>query len=142
MSDEPGFRLAIRRCHYEKMLADVEACAPEEACGLIAGQNWLTDQVYTITNALHSPTAYRMDAQEQITAFLEMEKNGQELLAIYHSHPTGPSEPSETDRVEFAYPGVITLIWYPGSTDWECRAYWIEQGRFSKADWKLELESN
>ena len=66
-----------------------------------------------------------MDAQEQIEAFLEMEKDDQEMLAIYHSHPTGPEIPSETDRAEFAYPGVITLIWFPKDDTWDCRAYWI-----------------
>ena len=133
MNDEWGSRLAISRSHYAKMLADVEACAPEEACGLVAGKNWIAEQVYVVTNALHSPSVYRMDAQQQIEAFLAMEKNGQELLAIYHSHPAGPSVPSETDRAEFAYPGVITLIWWLKGEIWDCRAYWIRDGGVTEA---------
>ena len=127
---------------YHQMLGDVRRRKDEEACGLVAGKNGHAMHVYVITNELHSPTRYRLEPMEQIAAFFDMERRGIDLLAIYHSHLNGPGYPSETDRAEFAYPGVITLIWYPGSADWECRAYWIEQGRFSGADWKLELESN
>ncbi len=115
------------------MLADVIRRAPEEACGIIAGQNGRADRVYVVTNALRSPTAFRMDAQEQIEAFLEMEKDNQEMLAIYHSHPTGPEIPSETDKAEFAYPGVLTLIWFPKNDIWDCRAYWINDAMVLEA---------
>jgi proteasome lid subunit RPN8/RPN11 len=125
MNGELQNAISISRSHYEIMLADVSRRAPEEACGIIAGNNRRTSRVYVVPNALHSPTAFRMDAQKQIEAFLEMEKDNQEMLAIYHSHPTGPEIPSETDKTEFAYPGVLTLIWFLKEGTWDCRAYWI-----------------
>lgn len=124
--------LLIGTSNYTKMLADVICRGPEEACGLVAGQNGRAYQVNVVANALHSPTAYRMDPHEQIEAFLEMEKGGQQLLAIYHSHPTGPEVPSEVDRAEFAYPGVITLIWFPKDDTWDCRAYRINDRMVSE----------
>lgn len=124
----------MSRGQYERMREDVIRCAPEEACGIIAGQNRRAEQVYAITNALHSPTAFRMEAQEQIDAFLEIEKESKEILAIYHSHPTGPETPSETDIAEFAYPGVYTLIWFPKGASWDCRIYLIGKGMAHAVD--------
>jgi proteasome lid subunit RPN8/RPN11 len=108
------------------MREDVRSRAPEEACGIIAGKNWHAERLYVITNTLHSATAYRMDAQEQIEVFLEIERENREMLAIYHSHPTGPEVPSETDMAEFAYPGVLTMIWFPKGSDWEYRIFLLE----------------
>jgi proteasome lid subunit RPN8/RPN11 len=129
--------LIIPKSYYQMMLADVICRAPEEACGLVAGQMGYVSQVYIVTNELRSPTSFRMDAQEHIDAFLMMEKNGQELLAIYHSHPAGPESPSETDLAEFAYPGVITLIWFPKADGWACRAYRIKNGRADETTFDL-----
>ena len=123
---------------YEQMLRDVRRRTEEEACGLVAGKAGRAVLVYVITNELHSPTRYRFEPNEQIGAFLDVEQRGIEILAIYHSHLNGPGYPSETDRAEFAFPGVITLIWFPGEMDWECRGFWIEEGDVSEANWKLE----
>jgi proteasome lid subunit RPN8/RPN11 len=121
---------------YIQMLEHVQSTAPEEACGLVAGIDNLATKVYSVSNELHSPTRFRMDSGEQIRLCLEMERQGLDLLAIYHSHPKGPGHPSVTDQAEFAYPGVITLIWYPSATGWECRAYWIDDGAVTEADFQ------
>lgn len=109
------------------MLADVRERAPEEACGLLAGKVTRVLQVFAITNELHSPVRFRMDPQEQWTAFEEIEKLGLELLAIYHSHPGGPAGLSPTDLAEAAYPGAIYLVWAPANSRWQCRGFVIPE---------------
>src|SRR5690606_2867790 len=91
-----------------------------------AGTAGVVTRVIPITNSLHSPVRYRMDAQEQLDALLWLEDNQQEMLAIYHSHPAGPQHPSATDIAEFAYPPALTLIWSPGAAGWLMRAFAIE----------------
>lgn len=100
-----------------------QAGQPEEICGLIGGTQGRALQILPITNSLHSPVRFRMDAAEQLAAFLELEGAGLELLAIYHSHPAGPAVPSETDRAEFAYPGVWSIILSPVASGWQARAF-------------------
>ena len=126
MSGKSRKPLRISQAQYDRMREDVSCCAPEEACGIIAGKNGRAERVYVINNALHSPKAFRMEAQEQIAAFLEIEKENQEVLAIYHSHPSGPEVPSKTDVAEFAFPGVLTMIWFPKAGSWNCRVFLIE----------------
>ena len=39
-----------------------------------------------------------------------MRENGEELFAIYHSHPHAPATPSATDLQQAAYPTALYLI--------------------------------
>jgi proteasome lid subunit RPN8/RPN11 len=72
---------------------------------------------------------YRLDPREQLRIFLELEEVGWDLLAIYHSHPGGPSTPSPTDIAEAAYPEAVYLIWSPDSGGWNCRGFLIQEGQ-------------
>ena len=119
--------LWLKQEHIQLMLAEVNQKAPEEACGLIAGQGNKVESVYAVTNSLHSPYRFRMDAQEQVNAFLEIERRGWELQAIFHSHPAGPATPSPTDLNEFAYPGVVYLIWWFSDGEWYVQGYLLDQ---------------
>lgn len=102
---------------------------PEEACGLLAGQDGSVDQVYPVDNTLHSPTAYRMDPSGQVQAMLAIERAGLELIAIYHSHPTGPAIPSATDLKQASYPDALYVICSPTpSRAWQARAFWLREG--------------
>ena len=64
-----------------------------------------------------------LEAQAQLNAFLRMEKLNIDLLAYYHSHPTGKGEPSATDLAEFLYPDVIMLIWYQQDDIWQAKSF-------------------
>jgi len=119
--------LKIHSNHWREMLADVTIRAPIEACGLVAGQNNRSTKVYPLTNELQSPVRFQIAASEQIDAFMEIERNGWDLLAIYHSHPTGPDRPSETDLAEFAYPETLYLIWHFANQSWDCKAFRITE---------------
>ena len=46
----------------------------------------------------------------QIRIMYALEAAGQELLAIYHSHPHGPAYPSPADVAGARYPGVRHLV--------------------------------
>lgn len=92
------------------MLEHIQAEYPLEGCGLLAGQEGQVVWGTAVPNILHSETAYEMDALLQIKAMLEIETQGWELLAIYHSHPQGPETPSATDIAQATYPEAVYLI--------------------------------
>lgn len=112
--------------YWQEMLLHVQMCLPEEACGLLAGTGSRVEKVYPVTNEYHSKDRFRMNAQEQVSAMVDIDGHDWEMLAIYHSHPQGPGYPSPTDRNEFFYPGSLYLIWYPIAGKWQCRAYRID----------------
>jgi [CysO sulfur-carrier protein]-S-L-cysteine hydrolase len=104
------------------------ACLPLEGCGLLAGNGSSAQSFLPITNELKSPTAFRMAAQEQLDAFLWMEAQSMDLLAIFHTHPNSPQTPSPTDLAEFFYPGTPMIIWTPFSL----RAFSVEKNGFTE----------
>ncbi len=102
--------IEIQHLTYLTMLAHTQAAFPLEACGLLAGSHRQVRHLYIIENSLQSPTAYEMDGRQQLDAMLHIENQGLDLLAVYHSHPGGPSAPSATDIAQAYYPDLIQLI--------------------------------
>lgn len=98
---------------------------PEEACGLLAGNDQRVQEVIPIPNILHSPMRYRMDPADQLRAFQQIEERGFELVGIFHSHPLGPNRPSDTDIAEAYYPESVYVIIYPYETGWKARGFII-----------------
>ena len=127
-------RLYLSPPLWERMRAHVNREAPEEACGLVAGTGNRAAQVFPITNQLHSPTRYRMEPKEQLAAFNEMDAEGWELLAIYHSHPYGPARPSVTDVDEAYYPDSFYLIWSRRNDAWDCLGFLIQDEKIRQIE--------
>ena len=94
----------------EEMIRHARREYPNEACGLLAGKDGRVEKVYQMTNAEHSPVTYRLDPEEQYRTFTEIEEEGWELLAIYHSHSHSPAYPSATDLELAFYPDSLYLI--------------------------------
>ena len=99
---------------WKQMADHVLNSAPNEACGLFAIQNGTVLKVQPIPNVAENPrTEYRMRGDELAAFMLDMLQDESLELGIYHSHPTGPLFPSETDLQQNAYPEAIHLIWVP-----------------------------
>jgi len=128
--------LFINQIHWNQMLVHIESLSDEEACGLIGGYITNTgaksEIVIPITNVRHNAKLYKMDPQEQIEALLYFEGSGLDLLAIYHSHLNGLSEPSQTDIKEAFYPEAIYLIWSKQFGDWDCQGFVIQNGAYHR----------
>ena len=94
----------------EQVVAHAQAGYPEEVCGLVSGRDGKPAGVHPGRNVSPTPrSAYEMDA-ETLALQIEFEESGLDLLAIYHSHPAGPEEPSPTDIARCMYPEAIYLI--------------------------------
>lgn len=102
--------ILIRFPIYQIMLAHVQDALPLEACGLLAGHDNLISHIYLIDNILNSPVEFEMDPQQQLAAMLDVEEEGLELIAAYHSHPVGPQTPSQTDVARAYYPELAQII--------------------------------
>lgn len=118
--------LRITFSQWDAMCRHVVAQAPLEACGLLSGKNGSVENVFLVTNIARSPVRFRMEPKAQLSAFAQIETSGQEILAIFHSHPNGSSVPSPTDIKEAAYP-VVYIIWSPTGQKWHARGFWIEK---------------
>ena len=89
----------------EEVVEHAKAAYPKEACGLIAAGRFIA-----IRNIAQSASEFEMDPAELIKVFRELRTAGEELVAIYHSHPHGPLRPSDTDIERAYYPETAHLI--------------------------------
>ena len=105
--------LQLRREHVDAMIAHARETAPEECCGLIGGvSERQAVTLYRLRNVTpHPESAYEAAPEELFAAQRQMRDRGEDLLAIYHSHPraSDPS-PSETDVRLAYYPSAKYLI--------------------------------
>src|SRR5262249_13831863 len=94
----------------EEIVAHARESLPHEGCGLILGSERTGTRFLPMANSLKSATAYAMDPAELIAAFRTARERGETLVAIYHSHPKGPAEPSASDIERAEYPQAAHII--------------------------------
>lgn len=83
---------------------------PLEACGLLSGKDKKAWTGWPMENILHNQNAFEMDIRQIETVFQQIEKKGEKLVGIYHSHPTTPPYPSPNDIANANYPNVVYII--------------------------------
>ena len=123
--------LSLTKEQLQQMIAHVDSHAPLEACGLLAGIDSKVETVLEVTNQAQSAVRFVMDPIEQLNAFEWIESNGQELIGIFHSHPTGPETVSPTDIAQAAYP-VVHIILARVDNNWRARGFWIKDGKYDE----------
>jgi proteasome lid subunit RPN8/RPN11 len=119
--------LILTKDQVREILAYLEAHAPLEACGLLAGKGNRVEKVLFVRNQAQSPVRFVMDPHEQLQAFEWIDDHGLDLLGIFHSHPAGPETASPTDIAEAAYE-VVHVICSRRDGEWKLRGFWIEAG--------------
>jgi proteasome lid subunit RPN8/RPN11 len=119
--------LTLKRAHMFTMQRHINVEAPLEACGLLGGKSGVVELVLPVKNAAGSRVRFRMDPKAQLRAIEQIESEGLEIVAIFHSHPKGPSVPSPTDIAEASY-RVVNIIWSKAGRRWQARSFWIEDG--------------
>lgn len=103
--------IQIPRKMTQQLLHLAQNSPEQEICGLIAAKNNLPCRCYPINNVASQPESkFLLDAQQQIAAQVTMREKGEELFAIYHSHPTAPALPSKTDIALAHSPDILHLI--------------------------------
>lgn len=93
----------------EEVIQHAQGAYPREACGLLVGRG-SADRFIPMTNISVSAQEYEMNPAELIRELRQLRETGESLIAIFHSHPHGPAEPSQTDIRRAYYPEAAHLI--------------------------------
>ena len=103
--------ITIPRPIVNQLLHLAQQSPDEEVCGLISRNAQGFKTCYSVANiARDKKRFFELDPKSQIDAMRAMRERGEELAAIYHSHPDAPPLPSITDVQQHEYPGVLYLI--------------------------------
>ncbi len=100
----------LKKEYLDAMVSQARAEAPNECCGILAGKDGQVTKLYRATNAEHSPKGYSVAPDELFQIYQEIDRNGWEILAIYHSHPQSPAWPSPIDLKYAYYPAALYII--------------------------------
>ncbi len=102
-----------------QIVAHVQEDPRNECCGVVAVQEGSAQdpapvramQVYRARNIHESPLKFEIDPQELLALWKQIQQQGWELGAIYHSHVRSAPVPSQTDiNFSAGWPGVEWII--------------------------------
>ena len=131
-------RIRLSASQWAEIVAHLEACLPEEGCGLLAGRADRVDLVVPIENVEHSPVHYTMEPRALVGALGRFEALGLDLMGAFHSHPGGPFGVSQSDVREWRYPEAALVVCAPGEEGWEAKAFLVDEGGVTELPLQIE----
>ena len=102
--------LEVPKRFHDEMIAHALEDDSVECCGVLAGADGVLHKLFRMTNVDNSPYRFSWDSRELIKVWNEMEDNGWEHRAVYHSHTHSQAYPSATDIRLAAWPEAYYLI--------------------------------
>jgi proteasome lid subunit RPN8/RPN11 len=137
--DEPALLLPP-----EILAAMVGHCrdeAPVEACGILAGIDPpRVTRIYRLRNELASETRFNADPRDVISAVVAMRRAGEQMLAIYHSHPASEPKPSRIDLERNGYGPLPQVIVSLAGDEPVVRAWRLGETDFAELEWREFVE--
>jgi len=127
--------LCLPQSFIDEMIAHAQEDAPNECCGLIAGDDGRAVKLFRAKNAEASPWRYSVEPKDLFRIFRETEENGWSFLAIYHSHTASEAYPSPTDvRLAFWPEAYYVLVSLQDADKPAVRAFRILEGAISEEE--------
>lgn len=97
MTTHAKYELKLGQKVVEEIISHAKAEAPNECCGILAGENGTVTRAYRARNVDRSPVKYTIDRSDTLRIFNEVDRAGIDVLAFYHSHTHTEAYPSVTD---------------------------------------------
>lgn len=89
--------MVIPRTIHDKMLEHGQSCLPYEACGLLSGNDHYVTSIWPLENERKSTKHFFVSKAIVQETLSKLEKLNEQVLAVYHSHPTTAPVPSFRD---------------------------------------------
>ena len=138
--------ISLQQAHVDEILDHARAEAPRECCGLVGGTSGRAQTVYPTRNAAADPfITYEASPQDLFAAQRKMRERGEQLLAIYHSHPrSADPKPSDTDVRLAYYPTAVYFIVGLGGAHPSLGAFRISEreGWWEPVEYEIVADTN
>jgi proteasome lid subunit RPN8/RPN11 len=121
----------IRQAIFDQIVAHALEERPNECCGLLIGTDGIVEDAVRARNVRRSPTRFQVEPADHFAAIRRARAAGREVIGAYHSHPNGPSGPSDTDRVRLTDPSMFHIIVSLAHGTRTVRAFRLSDGNFS-----------
>src|SRR5712691_6930326 len=138
--------ISLKQTHVDEIRRHARETSPRECCGLIGGNDARTKTVYPLRNVAADPlVTYEAAPEDLFAAQRALRDRGEQLLAIYHSHPrSNDPQPSDTDVRLAYYPSAVYFIVGLGDEEPCLRAFRISEreGRWEPAEYEVRSDSD
>jgi proteasome lid subunit RPN8/RPN11 len=139
--------ILLQSAHAREIISHARESAPRECCGLIGAK---TDghaaSIYRMRNVAADPMiTYEAAPEDLFAAQRLMRERGEQLLAIYHSHPRADTPtPSATDVRLAYYPSAVYFIVGLGGEEPNMRAFRISEseGRWEPVEYEVVADAD
>jgi proteasome lid subunit RPN8/RPN11 len=121
----------IRQAALDRIVAHAVEDLPNECCGLLIGTKDIVEDVARARNTKRSKTRFQVEPADHFAAIRRARAGGFEIVGAYHSHPSGPSGPSDTDRARLTDPSMFHVIVSLAHGTRTVRAFRLNDGNFS-----------
>ena len=71
---------------------------PNEACAILYGNNNIVKEIWLTNNIDSSPTEFTLSPEQTLEMYRKCDELNLEVIGIFHSHPKGEAQPSNTDK--------------------------------------------
>ena len=123
--------MKIRQDVLTKIVAHAVEDLPNECCGLLIGTTEMVEDASRARNTKRSRTKFQVEPADHFAAVRRARAAGFEIVGAYHSHPSGPSGPSETDRARLTDASMFHVIISLAHGTRTVRAFRLTDGNFS-----------
>jgi proteasome lid subunit RPN8/RPN11 len=121
----------IRQDVIARIVAHAVEELPNECCGLLIGSADIVEDAARARNLKRSRTKFQVEPADHFAAIRKARAAGLEVIGAYHSHPSGPSGPSDTDRARLTDPSMFHIIVSLAHGTKTVRAFRLVDGNFS-----------
>lgn len=122
--------LVVPEAIRDALVDAARAGAPAEVCGVLGGRVDVdprrVESTHPLDNVATEPRLrYELDPESLLVVLERIEATDEDVVGFYHSHPRGPSLPSETDVADATWPNrsyvIVSLEPTPHLTAWRWR---------------------
>ena len=123
--------MKIRQHVFDRIVAHAVEDLPNECCGLLIGNAEMVEDAARARNTKRSRTRFEVEPADHFAAIRRARAAGLDVIGAYHSHPNGPTGPSETDRARLTDPAMFHVIISLAYGTRTVRAFRLTEGNFT-----------
>jgi len=124
-----NYRLCLLESDLGALHLHAERVLPLESVALLFGNvehaDVIVKRIELVENSSKSTTRFSVDPVVQYQLLIDAEKRGEDMVGIYHSHPTF-AKPSSIDKKNMRLNPVVWLIASKNSSGWESKAFILD----------------
>ncbi|WP_087972256.1 M67 family metallopeptidase [Oceanobacillus rekensis] len=130
--------ITIPQTIHDKMVEHGRSCLPYEACGLLSGINHNVQSIWQLENEWKSDRRFFVRKKIVEETVQKIKQLNEQVLAVYHSHPTTAPVPSNYDITnhpdDHVFMVIISYKTRPPITKW----YHIQESVYESCSFFVE----